>query len=346
LLSSDDSDVVSVLVSRVLALSEADVVWLLQPTADSACFTIEIARGLDADNVQGTVFPAPDSAVAQPGLIGNGSELGMTLSDGSSLGPAMLLPLSGSGTLVVGRMPGALRFTQVELELASDFADRASLAIELAAARVGRQRLALIEDRARIARDLHDHVIQQLFATGLELQSVAGAAPADLARRIAQAVINMDASISQIRTVIFALSVPTSDARDNVRHSIIDLANELAPRLADTPTVTFSGPVDLVIDKDLADDVVAVTREALLNVIKHAGAEHTSIDLAVIDGEVRLQVTDDGRGASGSTRRSGVANLEQRALVRSGRFAFNSGDEGTRVSWIVPFESLPRAEQP
>jgi signal transduction histidine kinase len=346
LLSSDDSDVVPVLVSRVLALSEADVVWLLQPAADSAYSAIEIARGLDAENVQGTAFPVPDPAVAQPGLIGNGSDLGMALSDGRSLGPVMLLPLSGSGALVVGRMPGARHFTQVELELASDFADRASLAIELAAARVGRQRLALIEDRARIARDLHDHVIQQLFATGLELQSVAGAAPADLARRIAQAVINMDASISQIRTVIFALSVPASDARDNVRHSIIDLANELAPRLADTPTVTFSGPVDLVIDNDLADDVVAVTREALLNVIKHAGAEHTSIDLAVVDGEVRLQVVDDGRGGGGSTRRSGVANLEQRALVRGGRFAFNSGDEGTRVSWIVPFESVARAEQP
>jgi len=349
LLSSDDSDVMSVLVSRVLALSEADLVWLLTPTPDPAVLAIEIARGLDEENTQGTTFrlhASPGSSAldgTQARLVEDCSEFGMTLSDGRPLGPAMAFPLSGSGVLIVGRMPGARRYTQGELDLAADFAGRASLAIELAAARAGRQRLALIEDRARIARDLHDHVIQQLFATGLELQSVAGAAPTDLARRIAQAVINMDASISQIRTVIFALTVPATEARDNVRHSIIDLANELAPRLADTPTVTFSGPVDLVIDDDLAADVVAVTREALLNVIKHAGAQHSSIDLAVVDGEVRLQIADDGRGAGGSTRRSGVANLEHRALVRGGRFTFATGDEGTRVTWIVPF--APRGEE-
>ena len=253
----------------------------------------------------------------------------------------MALALSGAGVLLVGRLVGARQFTAVELELAADFAGRASLAIELAAARVGRQRLVLIEDRARIARDLHDHVIQQLFATGLELQSLAGSATPDLAQRMAQAVANLDGTISQIRTVIFALTVPGTDARDNVRHSILDLANELAPRLATTPTVTFSGPVDLVIDQDLAGDVVAVTREALLNVIKHANARHSSIDLAAVDGEIRLRIRDDGRGAGRTTRRSGVANLEDRARIRGGRFDFVSNGDGTLVSWSVPFAVDP-----
>jgi len=349
LLSTDDIDVVSILASRVLTLSEADVVWVLQPTSDPEFMIIDTARGIDEAGMQGTTFPMAGSLSAsvlegrQPRLIDDSTDYGLVLSAGQALGPVMAVPLisSGrtSGVLLVGRLRGAPRFARSDLEMAADFAGQASVAIELAAARVGRQRVALLEDRGRIARDLHDHVIQQLFATGLELQSIAGSAAPDLAQRIAQSVVNMDASISQIRTVIFALSVPATDPHATVRHWIIDLANELAPRLARTPNVSFSGPVDLMITKDLAEDVVAVTREALVNVVKHASAQHTSVDLAVVDGVVRLVVVDDGHGAIGATRRSGVSNLERRALLRGGEFDFVSDADGTRLSWSVPLES-------
>jgi signal transduction histidine kinase len=350
LLSSDDSDVVSVLATRVLALSDADVVWVLQPLSDPAFMTVNTARGIDEAIIQGATFPIAGSLSArvlegkQPRLIDDSTEYELVLSGDRPLGPVMAVPLMSSGAttgvLLVGRLRGAHRFLRTDLELAADFAGQASVAIELASARVDRQRMALLEDRGRIARDLHDLVIQQLFATGLELQSIAGAAPPELSQRIARSVMNLDGSISQIRTVIFAIATPATDPRDTVRHLLIDLANELAPRLARTPNVSFSGPVDLLITEDLADDVVAVTREALVNVVKHAAAQHTSVDLTVADGVVRLLVVDDGRGASGATRRSGVSNLQQRALLRGGEFDFTSNSGGTRLTWTVPVESV------
>ena len=100
-----------------------------------------------------------------------------------------------------------------------------------------------------------------------------------------------------------------------------------------------------MITRDLAEDVVAVTREALVNVVKHASTEHTSVDLAVVDGVVRLVVADDGHGISGTTRRSGVSNLEKRALLRGGAFDVTSGAQGTRITWTVPLESAPVGAQ-
>jgi signal transduction histidine kinase len=197
--------------------------------------------------------------------------------------------------------------------------------------------LELLEERGRIARDLHDHVIQQLFGTGLELQSIAGSTSDESAKaRIVQSVTQLDASISQIRTVIFALTVPTDNPSAGVRHAIIDLANELASGPAGTPAVSFSGPVDLVVTDALAEDVLAVSREALTNVVRHASATHASIDLTVADGRVTLTVSDNGTGMSKSSRRSGLANLEQRAQLREGSFSMASSKKGTTLQWSVP----------
>ena len=354
LLSADDGNTLSILAARVLALADADVVWVLQPTNDSMVMSIDTARGIDEGNLQGEQHDFDGSIVAsviearQPRQVDDGSGTRVALSAGRALGPTMAVPLisSGlaSGVLLVARLEGRARFARGDLEMAADFAGQASVAMELAVARTARQRVELLEDRGRIARDLHDHVIQQLFATGLELQNIAGSATQrDISERIGQSVASLDASIQQIRTVIFALSSSANDAHSTVRHAIIDLANEIATGLARTPSVSFSGPVDLVVVDDLADDVVAVAREALVNVVKHAGAEHTSVELVVIDGQVVLTIVDDGRGSGGSTRRSGVANLEQRALHRGGAFTFDSAEQGTRLCWSVPVEHTERS---
>ena len=228
--------------------------------------------------------------------------------------------------------------------MAAHFAGQASVAMELASARAVQQRMELLDERGRIARDLHDHVIQQLFGTGLELQSVAGSLgsmPQKVAAdRIIASVENLDASISQIRTIIFALSAHTDEARNTVRHWIIDLAKELTPGLGSAPRLTFAGPVDLIVTDEMATDVVAVTREALMNVIKHAGAEHTSVSLTALDGSVALEIVDDGSGFDGSPRRSGVANLETRATERGGTLVVDSDATGTRLLWTVPYAEL------
>ena len=256
----------------------------------------------------------------------------------------MALPLISSGraegVLLVARMAGGPRFAPSDLEMAADFAGQASLAMQLARARASEQRMLLLEDRGRIARDLHDHVIQQLFGTGLELQSVAGSIESPVDReRILRSVTNLDTAVTQIRTVIFALSA-REDTRDSVRHRIIDLANDLASGLQKTPTVAFTGPVDLVITGSLADDVVAVTREALSNAARHANAEQTGVTLDVADGMIHLVISDNGGGITDPSRRSGLANLEERATARGGSFVVDTGAGGTRVGWSVPIESV------
>lgn len=215
--------------------------------------------------------------------------------------------------------------------------ENARLFTEVAKARADRERLDLLEERGRIARDLHDHVIQQLFGTGLELQSIAGLT-GDIAvrERIVQSVAQLDASISQIRTVIFALTVNSDDPRPAVRHAIIDLANEVAPSLPDTPAVSFSGPVDLMVTGTLVEDVMAVCREALTNVVRHASATRTSVDLSIVDSSIVLTISDNGVGLSKTERRSGLANLEQRAAARGGEFTIASSKKGTTLHWSVP----------
>ncbi|MCU1508980.1 MAG: hypothetical protein JWQ12_1245 [Glaciihabitans sp.] len=352
LLAPENGDAISILAGRIRELSDADVVWVLLPGADADELVIDSARGLDESELVGRSLSVADSAVrgvlesSEAVPMRDGAELGFTLLDGRLLGPTMTMPLMtaglAEGILLVARTPGRPGFTAADLEMAIGFAGQASVAMELEAARADRQRMVVLEDRGRIARDLHDHVIQQLFGTGLELQSIAGSLPMGPASdRLIQSVGNLDASISQIRTIIFALSAHTDEARSTVRHWIIDLANELAPALDATPSVSFAGPVDLVVTGDLAADVLAVAREALTNVVKHAGAAHTWVLVAVREGEVVVEVTDDGHGFVVGDRRSGVANLEHRATSRGGGCELETSPAGTRLRWHVPYETVP-----
>jgi signal transduction histidine kinase len=351
LLSPENGSSIGTLAGRILELSSADLVWVLLPGEDPFELVVSIARGADEENMQGSSITEIQSLAASviegghPRMVDDGADFGFTLSDGRALGPAMAVPLMtdglAEGILLVARLRQGLPFAITDLEMAADFAGQASVAMELEAARSDRQKMVVLEDRGRIARDLHDHVIQQLFGTGLELQSIAGALPmGQISDRIVQSVTNLDATISQIRTIIFALSTQGDDARTSVRHWIIDLANEVAPALESIPAVSFAGPVDLIVTDALADDVIAVAREALINVVKHADASHTSVSLSVRDGQVLLEVVDDGRGFDGSERRSGVANLEHRAVSRGGELTLDSGADGTRLLWRVPYESV------
>jgi signal transduction histidine kinase len=346
LLSSEQEDFVELLASRTLALADADLVCIVRPTDVAQQLVIETARGRDEDSLEGTLFPAAGSVAAsvieggQPRLVDEVEALEAASTPARRAGPTMAIPLVAAGAvhgaLVVSRSPGGGRFTSADLEMAADFAGRISVAMQLASARSTQQMMLVLEDRGRIARDLHDHVIQQLFATGLGLQNVAGAlAPGAIADRVARSIDTLDATIARIRTVIFALSRTDSD-NPTIRHRIIDLANELAGALPREPQIEFTGPVDLVITDSIADDIVAVAREALTNVVKHASAEHVSLVIAVTESLVTLEVIDDGVGVPEMKRRSGLANLQQRALRRGGTFSFDSTAGQTRIQWSIP----------
>ncbi|MCY7325874.1 MAG: GAF domain-containing protein [Microbacteriaceae bacterium] len=348
LLSDDFGDSIALLAARVLTLSEAALVCVMVPTSDPDHLIVGTARGQDAERWEGARVPVAGSIAGrvmvgrQPRLVEEGDETVSVVHKDYRFGPTMAVPLLASGralgVLTVTRRLGERPFSEADLGMAADFAGQASVAMELATARADRQLILILEDRSRIARDLHDHVIQQLFATGLELQSVVGALPPGVsAERIDTAISNLDKSISQIRTAIFALSGTRGHRPDTIRRRLIDVVNEVSVGLVEMPRLSFSGPVDLVITGALADDVVAVVREALSNVARHADAEHVTVVLQAIDGFVGIEVTDDGVGITDPQRRSGLANLHERAARRGGSFTIDSDEGHTVALWSAPY---------
>ncbi|MCJ1697921.1 GAF domain-containing protein [Rathayibacter caricis] len=355
ILAADSDDVIGLVATRILDLGDADLVGIVFPTEDPEQLRIGVARGVGAEAFEGRTITARDSISGsvltggQPRVLDRippATSGGMPTSGGPVLAVPLLAASRSLGVLVVTRRPGRSVFSTADVDMVSDFAAYVSVAMELSTARADQQRMALLEDRGRIARDLHDHVIQELFATGLDLHQAAGALPPGrAATRIERAVESLDESISHIRTVVFALNA-TSDDTGTVRHRILDLANELASVLVRTPNISFAGAVDLLVVDDLAADVLAVAREALTNIARHAEANIVTLHLTAADGMIVLEISDDGRGFTDDGRRSGLANLQHRAEVRGGTFTVTSRPGDTRVRWSVPFPSTTSPEIP
>ncbi|GAB3043859.1 hypothetical protein GCM10027052_27550 [Parafrigoribacterium mesophilum] len=357
LLSTEEANPLALLASRTLTLSGADLVCVVRSSPDTEHLVIETACGDGEDTLEGAVFEAAGSIAAsvmagrQPRLIGDADAAELPTTPERKAGPTMAIPLVAAGhpngALIVSRATGRGRFTAVDVEMAADFAGRVSVAFQLAKARDDQQRMLLLEDRGRIARDLHDNVIQQLFATGLDLQSVVGLlAPGALSERVSQSVDALDAAIAQIRTAIFALSSERGGRHTAARHRIIDVVNELVRALPRTPQLEFAGPVDLVVTGALADDVVAVVREGLTNVIKHASAQQVSVAVTVADGRITVEVIDDGVGIAPTENPSGLDNLRDRAFAHGGSFRATAEAVGTHLSWSVPYADTPQRDRP
>ncbi len=207
-----------------------------------------------------------------------------------------------------------------------------------------RRRRDLAEDHERIARQLHDTVIQELFAAGMALQAIQATSEGEPAIRIAGIVEGLDATSKTIRSVIFDLSSPIH-SEHGLRSRATGLVGELADLLGFEPLCQFAGPLDTAVPDSLVEDALAVLREALTNVARHAGA--TTVDIRVeVDDELSVEVIDNGSGLpDGSTRHSGLANLATRALQRQGRFnAYTAPTGGTALEWIVPLAADPEPE--
>jgi len=249
------------------------------------------------------------------------------------------------GALVVGRLRNRARFDEADLDMATSFANHAALALELSDARDTRQRMVLLEDRERIARDLHDHVIQRLFATGLTIQSVAAGAGSEKdAGRLSAAVGDIDETIRQIRTTIFRLRGSLMPNSSGVRAKVIEIVDETKSMLGFEPNLRFDGPVDSTVPDGVAGELLAVVRESLTNVARHAQATAVDVAITASGDELTLVVTDDGVGLGGSTRRSGLANMRLRAERLNGTMSVadarepgtDTGRRGTKLQWKVP----------
>jgi signal transduction histidine kinase len=346
--SDEDNDAAVLIASAVLTLAEADLVRIALPSQDPERLIISVARGIDEDVEEGRSFPVAGSLVEtvlesrQPRLIGEPEATEIAGGGIYQIGPTMAVPMLAHGdvlgVMIVSRLPGAFPFTATEMEMAADFAGRATVAMALADGRADRQRMVLLQDRSRIARDLHDNVIQQLFGTGLELQSVLGTiSSGPTAERVDRAISEIDKAIAQIRIAIFTLSSSQSSKADTLRHRVIDVVNEAGGSLSQSPRLEFSGPVDIAVSGTLADDVVAVVREALTNVVKHASAKSVSVSVAVAEGAVVVTTIDDGIGLTVSGRGSGLANLGSRASARGGSFEIGTIDGKTNAVWSAPY---------
>ncbi len=206
----------------------------------------------------------------------------------------------------------------------------------LARAQHEHEQLAVMADRERIARDLHDLVIQRLFAGAMKLQGTMSIVSGQAAERIAAVVGDLDTTIKEIRTAVFALEHrPGDDA--SLRASVLDLVAEMAEALGHEPLVSFDGPLDASVDEDVASHLLAVLREALSNVARHAHASSTRVELAANGTELVLQVTDNGVGLGASTRTSGLANIRRRAESLGGTArALSRPAGGTLLEWRVP----------
>jgi signal transduction histidine kinase len=355
LLSEDTVDVLAVLAERVASVIESELVCVIVADGEEhgqPMLRVDTARGAGADEIVGRRYPAADTlsgrAIATGALASTdpGEPPGESVVR-SGRSAAMALPVRAGdqvlGALAVYRAADAPLFTDAERAMAADFALQAGVAIQLARGRADRERLALIDDRARIARDLHDHVIQRLFGTGLSLQAIAARTP-QAADAIGAQVDAIDAAIGEIRTAIFALaSRPASGGA--LRHHVLDVAADATPGLAHPPLVTFAGPVDLLVTGELADDVLAVVRECLANAARHAEATRVEVSVAVDEESLVVTVDDDGVGLpAGARRASGTRNLDERATRRGGSFelAARTGG-GTRARWTVPVAAPERS---
>lgn len=253
-------------------------------------------------------------------------------------GPALLLPLRATdivaGVVIVLRERGSPPFTEEQLDTMATFADQAALAWQLATTQRRVRELDVLTDRDRIARDLHDHVIQRLFAVGLSLQgTIPRARYPEVQQRLSSAVDDLQAVIQEIRVAIFDLHGGPSDAT-HLRQRLDTAIAQFADSGVRT-TVQFVGPLS-VVDAGLADDAEAVVREAVSNAVRHANATEVSVEVRVED-ELCIDVVDNGRGITGPVTESGLANLRHRAERANGEFIVTPAPGGgTAVHWSAP----------
>ncbi|MFS0900588.1 GAF domain-containing sensor histidine kinase [Mycolicibacterium litorale] len=253
-------------------------------------------------------------------------------------GPALVLPMRAAdtvaGVLVAVRPPGGRRFTPEQLDVAVTFADQVALAWQLATSQRRMQKLEILTDRDRIARDLHDHVIQRLFAVGLSLQgTLARVRDADVQQRLAGNVDDLQAVIQEIRTAIFDLHGGAPGAT-RLRQRLDEAIAQFAGAGLHT-TTRFVGPLS-VVDATLADHAEAVVREAVSNAVRHAKASELTVRVSVAD-DLCVEVADDGRGIDEPVTESGLRNLRARAEAAGGGLTVEKRDGGgTLLRWCVP----------
>lgn len=273
--------------------------------------------------------------------FGSGRVLGQPereLLDAAGLQAGAVVGLgSGPGRIVV--LAGNVSDRSIPAELPEPltaFVGQVAVALELAARRREAEDLAVLADRDRIARDLHDHVIQRLFAVGMSLESLGGLGlPEVAAARVSRSVSDLDDTIRDIRTTIFDLQ--SHDSESGLRVRMLSLLRAAERSMSAHPQIRFEGAVDAGVGDVVADHALAVLREALSNVARHSGAERVEVLVTAGEGRLQVRVADDGVGIGEGPAGSGMGNMRSRADQLGGSLKIASRQpRGTVVTWSVP----------
>jgi signal transduction histidine kinase len=344
-----ESDALQLIARRTLELTGSDTtVIVLGPEREDGEFVVRGHSGADGAGLLGRRLDASDpllSEVAEgraavltsavPGALAGADE------HAPDHGPTLAVPLRSQesviGVLVALRRVGGVAFEQSEVPLLTSFAEQTTLALELGKKNRAQRQLDVFADRDRIARDLHDHVVQRLFATGLQLQSTLRRStdPA-VQERIGQAVDELDTTVREIRTAIFDLHTAGDGGRPGLHRRILDTAHEAAAGSGVSPSVRTSGAVDTMVPTEIGVHVVAVVREAISNALRHGRATTVTVTVEVAH-DLLVEVVDDGAGIDPAAARSGLYNLGERAVECGGDLAVVAlPGRGTRLSWRVP----------
>ncbi len=345
---TEPATVYRLLAEEALKLTAADAALVAVPLdenvspADVAELMVIETVGTAGESIAGQTIPVSGTALGDVFVNGMPCQVDRLDLDGldglGEAGPVLLLPLRATGTVagvvVVLRHGDAGFFTKDQLEMMAAFADQAALALQLASSQRQMRELDLLTDRDRIARDLHDHVIQRLFAVGLSLQ---GAVPRtrepEVQQRLSGAIDDLQAVIQEIRTTIFDLH-GASQGITRLRQRIDAAAGQFAGAGLRT-SVQCNGPLS-VVDSVLADHAEAVVREAVSNAVRHAHATTLTVRVTV-DDDLSIEVSDNGCGIPDDFTGSGLTNLRRRAQECGGEFTVNrTSSGGTMLRWSAP----------
>ena len=359
---AEPGEVLARITSQAREMSDADIAVLALPDEEGRVLAVDYVDGDGAQAVRGVALPMVQSLSGQ--VLATGAS--MTSADFANderaaavaraamnhVGPAVVFPLgapgSRRGVLTIGRRHGREPFPQAEAAFAASFAAQAGVALELAARRAETERLSVYQDRDRIARDLHDLVIQRLYATGMLLQGTVPMVinPA-VGERVNRAVDAMDEIIKEIRAAIFALQVREVGSQPDPRADIVQLVEEMTAVLGFAPSLRLGAGLRTFNTGELAEQSLVVLREALSNIARHAGASRADVAVDVSqDGILSVVVTDDGKGIPSGGRRSGLRNLAERAENLGGELRLGPAEPsaprpGTRLEWQVPTATAP-----
>jgi signal transduction histidine kinase len=352
LLSEAGTDEVLALVTQqALEISGADLVALALPARNRSQLVIEYAAGEGAAAAIGLVLPVHGSASGL--VLDSGKPLSMTDFSGDErvapvarehlhLGPAVVVPLGAPGNvggiLTAGRRPGSMPLAPSAVEMLISFAAQAGIGLELAEHRKDAERFAVFEDRDRIARDLHDLVIQRLYATGMSLEGTAALiGESEPGRRVSAAVDALDETIKEIRSAIFSLHSRPAAEQPGLRARILDVVEQMTATLGFAPELRMAGRLDERVPADSGEHLLGALREALSNAAWHASASRVEVTVQA-GSDLMLLVRDNGTGIKKTGHRSGLANLQERASLLGGalRIGPAAGGGGTELEWRVP----------